>query len=179
MSFRMEEQYTADMEHKDYCVFLKTDFKEPVYNANGTVVGSKLTDENYVYAIFPNRHPSRNKTSMMCESYAKPKGDVKTWSEKLERIDTLELDALSEDKPATFEEFGDLLIKLAADNTLRDGTIVIEDATAWQKLGSARKRLYRQQIEDLAGLSGHSPNENVLAKYQEKYGANAVICRAV
>lgn len=146
MSFKVVEKFTADMEDKDYVVFLKTNFQSPILNAKGKICGWKQDADNYTYALFPNRRES--KKSMMSESYVKPEGEITCWKDKLPKAGTMELDAMTEDLPATWEEFSDLLTKLAVDNRLADGTIVIEDAATWQKLRSARKRLLRKEFEE-------------------------------
>ena len=145
MSYKMIEKYTPEVEDKDYVVFLKTNFQSPVLNAKGNVVKWVQDKDNYVYGIFPNRQTSKN--GMMVESYVKPEGHILTWKDKLKKTDTMELDALSQDLPATWDEFSDLLTKLVVDHTVDDGVIVIEDAATWQKLRSARKRLLRKEMD--------------------------------
>ena len=145
MPYRVVDGYTPDIEKKDYIVFLKTNFQSPILNARGKVVRWVMDDDNYLYGIFPNRKTR----GMMSESYMKPSGDVKTWKDKLPMVETMELDALSEDLPASWEEFSDLLDKLVADHTVDDGVIVIKDATTWQKLRAARKRILRKELEDV------------------------------
>lgn len=132
------------MADKDYLVFLKTNFQSPVLNAKGNIVKWTQDADNYVYGLFPNR----KRRGMMSESYVKPQGEILSWKDKLRPTDAMELDALSEDLPATWEEFSDLLTKLRIDGEVEDGVIVIEDAATWQKLGAARKRLLRKQMED-------------------------------
>lgn len=167
MNYKKVEKYTPAMEKADYIVFLKTDFKDPILNAKGKVVGWKRTPDNYVYGIFPNRRTTR--TGMMCASYAAPDNqDVRTWKDKLPLIETTELDALAEDVPATKEEFSALLEKLVRDRTVSDGVIVIEDASTWQKLGAARRRVYRRQIEDIISPQNHA-KENYSPSYPTIY----------
>ena len=145
MSYKIVKEYTPEVEGKDYVVFCKTNFQTPELNAKGNVVRWKQDADNYVYALFPNRKGR----GMMSESYVKPQGDILTWKDKLRKTETMELDALSEDLPATWEEFSDLLTKLVVDHTVADGCIVIEDAGTWQKLRAARKRLLRKQLEEV------------------------------
>lgn len=143
MSYKIVKEFSPEFEDKDYVVFLKTNFQSPVLNAKGNVVRWVMDEDNYVYGLFPNRKTK----GMMSESYVKPRGEITKWKDKLNRTETMELDALSEDLPATWEEFSDLLTKMVVDHTVGDGVIVIEDATTWQKLRAARKRLLRKQIE--------------------------------
>lgn len=143
----MVDKYTPDMEGKDYVVFLKTNFLTPVLNAKGNVVRWERDADNYVYGIFPNRKTS--KKGMMAESYVKPKGEILTWKDKLKKTDTMELDALSEDLPATWDEFSDLLTKLVVDHTVDNGVVVIEDAATWQKLNAARRKVLRKEMDSV------------------------------
>lgn len=150
MEYEIVEGYTPEIEDKDYVVFLKTDFQTPVLNEKGKVVRWTQDADNYIYAIFPNRKGS----GMMVDSYVKPQGDILTWKDKLRKTGTMEYDALSEDLPATWDEFSDLLTKLVIDHTVGDGCIVIEDATTWQKLRAARKRLLRKQMDEVMDGGG-------------------------
>lgn len=152
MSYKIVKEFTADMADKDYVVFLKTNFQTPVLNAKGNVVRWTQDADNYVYGIFPNR----KSRGMMSESYVKPEGDILTWKDKLRKTDTMELDALSEDLPATWLEFSDLLTKLVIDHTVEDGTVVIEDAGTWQKLRAARKRLLRKEMDEVMQGGGYA-----------------------
>lgn len=145
MSYKFVHEYTPDVEGKDYVVFCKTNFQSPVLNEKGHVVRWTQDADNYVYALFPNR---RGK-GLMSESYVKPEGEITCWKDKLRKTDTMELDALTQDLPATWEEFSDLLTKLVIDHTVSDGCIVIEDATTWQKLRAARKRMLRKQMDEV------------------------------
>lgn len=154
MSYKIVKNYTPDMDGKDVLVFLKTNFQHIGTDARGKrcVV---MDDDNYVYAMFPKRNLRREGDIPSCESYVKPEGDILTWRDKLGRVETCELDALAEDVPATWDEFSDLLTKLVVDNTVGDGVIVIEDAGTWQRLGAARRKLYRKQMGELVdGLPG-------------------------
>lgn len=147
MSFKMEEKYTPAMADRDVLVFLKTNFCHIGDDAKGR--RRKIMDkDNYVYAMFPNRQ-MRSRGIPSCESYVKPEGNILSWKNKLPKTETCELDALSEDVPATWDEYSDLLTKLVVDNTVREGVIVIEDASTWQKLGEARRKLYRRQLGDI------------------------------
>ena len=152
MAYKFINEYTPEVEDKDYIVFLKTNFQTPVLNAKGNVVRWEQDADNYVYGLFPNR--KMNKTGMMLEGYVKPEGDITTWADKLPKTDTMEIDALSEDLPASEAEFSDLLAKLVADHTVDDGVIVIKDATTWQKLRAARKRILRKQLDDIINWDG-------------------------
>lgn len=152
MSFKMIHEYTPEVEDKDYVVFCKTNFQSPVLNARGKVVRWTQDADNYVYALFPNRR----RGGMMSESYVKPQGEILTWKDKLRPTDAMELDAMSEDLPATWDEFSDLLTKLVVDNTVSNGCVVIEDATTWQKLRAARKRLLRKQMDDVMQGGGYA-----------------------
>lgn len=146
MSFKIEEKYTPEMEDKDILVFLKTNF----FTVGTTKHGKKCAipdKSNYVYGFFPKRKATKGGTS--CESYVKPEGDILTWKDKLNKGSTLELDALSEDIPASWEEYSDLLAELVRTHKVGDDTIVIEDATTWQKLNAARKRFLRKQMEEV------------------------------
>ena len=152
MSYKIVKQYTPELETKDYIVFLKTNFQSPVLNEKGNIVRWEQDGDNYVYGVFPNR--KTNKSGLMNESYVKPQGEITSWKDKLRKTETMELDALSEDLPATWEEFSDLLTKLVLDNTVGDGVIVIEDAATWQKLRSARKRLLRKEMDAVVDGKG-------------------------
>ena len=152
MNCRIVEQFTPALETEDYVVFLKTNFQSPILNAKGNVVKWKQDDDNYVYGMFPNRKTTKN--GMMAESYMKPQGKVMTWKDKLEKFDTMELDALSEDLPASWDEFQELLSKMVAENTIGGNTIVIRDAATWQKLRAARKRLLRKQMDAVLDEGG-------------------------
>lgn len=148
MSYKMVEQYTADMEEKDVLLFLKTDFQHVGTDANGKrcVIADK---DNYIYAIFPNRKV--NKDGTRCECYVKPEGSILSWKWKLRTGETLELDALTVDVPASWEEYSDLLTKLVVDGVLGDDVIVVEDAGSWQKMNGARKRALKKQIDEIIG----------------------------
>ena len=160
MSYKMIAQYTPEIEDKDYIVFLKTNFQSPILNEKGHVVKWVQDKDNYVYGAFPNRKTSKN--GMLVESYVKPEGGILSWKDKLRVTETMELDALSEDLPASWNEFSDLLTKLVVDHTVGDGVVVIEDATTWQKLRSARKRLLRKQMDAVMDNAG-TPDSEVSA----------------
>lgn len=146
MAYEIAKKFTPEMEGKDYVVFLKTNFQSPILNEKGNICGWRQDADNYTYAIFPNRRIS--KTSMMSESYVKPEGSITCWKDKLPKDQTMELDALTQDLPATWDEFSDLLTKLVSDHTVRDGVIVIEDAATWQKMSAARRKLLRKEFEE-------------------------------
>lgn len=147
MSFKMEEKYTAAMADKDVLVFLKTNFCHNGYDAKGKK--RKIRDkDNFVYAMFPNRNMRRHGIPS-CESYVKPEGHILSWKDKLPKTETCELDALTEDIPASWEEYSDLLTKLVVDHTVGEGVVVIEDASTWQKLGEARRKQYRKQLGEI------------------------------
>lgn len=148
MSYKMVEQYTADMAEKDVLVFMKTDFQHVGTDAKGKrcVIAD---NDNYVYAIFPNRKV--NKDGTRCECYLKPEGNILSWKGKLKPSETLELDALAVDVPAAWDEYSDLLTKMVVDGLLGDSVIVVEDAGSWQKMGGARKRALKKQIDEIIG----------------------------
>ena len=146
-TYTIAKQYTEDMAGQDILVFLKTDFKHIGKDANGKKCVVR-DDDNYVYAMFPKRSRG-GKGVPSCEAYVKPHGSILTWKDKLAAVEASELDALSEDIPASWEEYSDLLTKLVLDHTVGDGVIVIEDATTWQKMGAARKRLYAQTMREI------------------------------
>ena len=166
MSYKIVDKFTTAFESEDYVVFLKTNFQSPVLNERGNVVRWTQDADNYVYGIFPNRKVS--KKGMMSEGYVKPRGNILTWKDKLRVTDTMEYDALSEDLPATWEEFSDLLTKLVIDHIVGDNTIVIENAESWQKLGAARRKILRKKMEEVVdGVVGRKadPDAPVLDPY--------------
>ena len=157
----LAKKYTQEMADRDILVFLKTNFQHIGKDEHGK--RCVITDEgNYVYAMFPNRK-MRNKGIPACESYMKPEGDILTWRDKLPKVETSELDALSEDVPATWDEYTDLLTQMVKEGTVCDGVIAIEDATSWQRLGAARKKAYRKMLGDIIDGKEES-SEHPLAK---------------
>ena len=147
MSYKIVAEYTPEVEDKDYVVFCKTNFQTPVLNARGKVVRWTQDADNYVYALFPNRR--MHGSELIAESYVKPHGEILSWKDKLRPVDTMELDAMTVDLPATWEEVSDLLTKLVVDHTVSDGCVVIEDATTWQKLRVARRKLLRARMDEV------------------------------
>ena len=157
MSYKIVGRYTPDMADKDVIVFLKTNFQSPILNDKGKVVKWVRDADNYVYGMFPHRR--MGKQGMTAETYVKPEGSILTWRDKLRVTETMELDALSEDLPASWEEYSDLLTKLVVDHTVGDGVIVIEDAATWQKVNDSRKRVLRKQMEDVLKGGGIPSDE--------------------
>jgi len=143
------DKYTADIADKDYFVFLKTPWKELRYDENAKRKLWKRTEDNFVYALRPNRMVRGSRVA--AEAYAMFAG-------KLQKIYNAVLDSITQDCPLNladacetddpdvvaekeedFAEYDVLVSALAKEKVFGSDSVIVEDAESWQKDNATKK----------------------------------------